>query len=586
MSESTERSIRYLARSPLFSGVEEDVLRSADPPPEMISLQAGDTLIREGELSTDYFVLVSGRLRAFRESGGRLKPIGEILPGEGVGEMSLLTNEPRFATVMARMDCELVRFPQSTFLKFVEKQPMAVLDIARTVIKRLAGRGIEARRKSDHPTIAILPLTQNVDARALAHSLAAELETYGRARSVDSGSASDLDEIERKFDFVVYSAQAEASEWYRSCLLRADLVLLTVGTSGSPEPGQIERELLAATNPNILGRIDLLVLHPPQWRPRCGVAAWLERLKPREHHHVRCGNGTDIARLCRIITGRAINLVLSGGGARAFAQIGVGRALKEFGIPIDRVCGSSMGAGVAAVLAFDDGFEDMAGKMRELFLERRPRRDLTLPVLSLFTGKKLTDVGRNLCGEWAIEDLPIRYFCISSDLGKGEIVEHFAGPLWIALRATASMPAVAPPLFMDGRVLVDGGVLNNLPIDIMKRHFSGKVFAVDVSRHEPLSVDARWELMSPSGFQLLRDRMNPYGSRFKPPNILQMIRRTATLASDRQGRDVRESADLLFVPPVEAFNLMDFDAFDRIVEAGYRHARVTLEKWVNGEARH
>jgi hypothetical protein len=61
-----------------------------------------------------------------------------------------------------------------------------------------------------------------------------------------------------------------------------------------------------------------------------------------------------------------------------------------------------------------------------------------------------------------------------------------------------------------------------------------------------------------------------------------MISRTATLASDRQGRDVRGMADLLFIPPVEAFSLMDFDAFERIVETGYRHATVTLEKWPNG----
>jgi predicted acylesterase/phospholipase RssA len=75
--------------------------------------------------------------------------------------------------------------------------------------------------------------------------------------------------------------------------------------------------------------------------------------------------------------------------------------------------------------------------------------------------------------------------------------------------------------------------------------------------------------------------LNPYRSNARPPNILQMIGRTATLASDRLARDAKAHADLLFTPPVEVFGLMEFEAFDRIVEAGYRHATNALQKWTN-----
>src|SRR5215831_4139128 len=113
MSDTTERAIRYLSRSPLLQGVSEEILRIIEPPPELLSLKAGETLIRQDEKNTDYFVLVSGRLRVFKEENGARIPIGAVLPGEGVGEMALLTNEPRMATVIARLDSEVVRFPQS-----------------------------------------------------------------------------------------------------------------------------------------------------------------------------------------------------------------------------------------------------------------------------------------------------------------------------------------------------------------------------------------------------------------------------------------------------------------------------------------
>ncbi len=589
MSESTERAIRYLSRSPLLQGVSEEVLRIIEPPPEMISLKAGDTLIRQDEESTDYFVLVSGRLRVFNEQDGRLTPIGVVLPGEGVGEMALLTNEPRMATVIARLDSEVVRFPQSTFLVLAGGQPLTVLNIARTVISRSMGRHTSnANRVSDYPSIAILPLTADIDTRLIAEKLTLELNKYGRSCAIDATFKGSLDELEERFEFVVYSAGAQPDSWARSCLLRADLVLLAASITGSAEPLQLESELLHSTDHNIVGRVDLLLLHPSRWHSDCGASRWIERLKPREFHHLRSDDGTDMARLARIIVGRANNLVLSGGGVRAFAQIGAVRALGEFGIPVDRIAGCSMGAAMGAMCALDDQFEERVRESRRLFLQRRPGRDFTLPLLSLMSGKKLTDIATNLFGASKIEDLPKRYFCVSSDLAAGEIVEHSTGLIWQALRATAAIPVIAPPLLRDGRFLVDGGVLNNLPIDIMRQRFSGNILAIDVSRPEPLVVDSRWEMKSPSGFEILRNGFGRARKRVGLPNIFEVLRRTITLASERQAQQARPQADLLFAPPVWMFRLTDFASFDRIVEIGYRYtieALTDLEKNSGGFGR-
>jgi len=295
-------------------------------------------------------------------------------------------------------------------------------------------------------------------------------------------------------------------------------------------------------------------------------------------HHIRSENALDLARLARLIVGRANNLVFSGGGARAFSQVGVVRALKEFSVPVDRIGGCSMGAAIGAMIALGEGLDDKVKRFRELFFTKRPEKDFTIPLLSLMSGKRMTNMGVDLFGDLKIEEMPIRYFCISSDLSEGEILEHFDGLVWQALRSTAAMPVIAPPLLRNGRMLVDGGVLNNLPIDIMRRHFSGSVIAIDVSRQEPLVVDSRWEMKCPSGLDILRDKFRLLGPKLGLPSIFEVLRRTVTLASERQAQLARLNADLLITPPVSTFGLTEFTAFDRIVELGYRHTVRLLEE--------
>ncbi|MCI0366386.1 MAG: patatin-like phospholipase domain-containing protein [Phycisphaerales bacterium] len=578
MSDAFEKAILYLTRSPLLRGVSEEILRSLDPPPEVVFLRAGETLIRQGDESSDYFLLISGRLHVFAESeGGNLKPIVNILPGEGVGEVALLTNEPRSGTVIARLDSEVVRFPQSTFLVLAVNDPLAALSIARTVINRAKRQTEIGRKHAAFPAIAMLSLTPAVDPFPLALNLKRELGAYGRSECVASDFKGDLDKLEEDFNFVIYAAGPRADAWSRKALVRADLVLLVVDVASTAEPGEIEGEMLGRMDRRVLGKLDLVLLHRDAWQRRSGAVRWLRRIHPDEHHHIRAGSAGDLARLARIIVGRANNVVLSGGGARAFAQIGALRALGEFRVPVDRIGGTSMGAAVAALRALDDGFDSAAQMMRRLFLQRRPATDYTLPLVSLLAGKKMLSIGLDVFTDWNIEDLPVRYFCISSDLGSGELIEHFDGPLWMGLRATTALPVVAPPFVKDGRMIVDGGVLNNLPIDVMREHFSGTLIAIDTSKHKPLFVDGRWDLTCPSGFEILKSKLDPFQPPGGLPSILEILRRSATLASERHAARARTQADLLIAPPVEKFSITDFACFDEIVENGYRHT-VTLLK--------
>lgn len=589
-ASATSRAIRQLSRSTLFAGITEQDLIAVRPAPEMILLPAGQTLMRQGDTGTDYYVLVKGRLSVLVKNGqGAIVARGRVVPGEGVGEMGLLMNEPRSATVAGTVDSELVRFSQESFLNLLETHPRTMMEVARLAMRRLKEQYTD-RRQQSFPAIAIVPLAEDFDSAGMARELALQLSSFGPSTSVEPGfagldfsSAPDIEQgekltqLERENRFTVYSCRGGTDAWSRHCTQTADLVLLCANAAGEPEPGLKSVALLQSVRHDLLGRFDLVMVHGSDWNRSCRSQNWIVRIAPAEHHHIRAGNRKDVSRLARIVAGQAVNLVLSGGGARSFSQIGAVKALVKAGIPIDRAAGSSMGAYVSAIYCYDGDLDALALRTRNEILERRPARDLTLPILSLMTGRRLNAVAMSICPDWRIEDLPLRYFCLSADLGEALVVEHFDGILWQALRASCALPGFAPPLLTRGRLLADGGILNNLPIDVMHKHFSGSIIAVDVASYGTLQLSSKYELQCPSGFELLWDKIRPFGKREPIPNILEVLFRSATLSSELHGRQWREMADFIVTPPVEAFKVTDFHRFDELVETGYRHTMEKLE---------
>jgi NTE family protein len=567
------RPAHHLKQSKLFQNVGDEILDEMDPQPEIFSIKAGDVLIRQGDSGTDYFHIVSGRLRVFGVlANGKLTPLSEIYPGEGVGEMSLITGEPRSATVIARLDSEVVRVTQAALLRVIERKPDMALEIARLVTSRLAGQQRQTFAKNQ--TIAVLSLHAALDANALAHGLAERLENAHVLGAVQDR------ETEKTLNYAIYAAAYPDKAWARVCFLHADIVVLAVNAAEEAPSGLIDLPFPPGVDRSLFGKIHLLMVHPPEWKRDCGTAAWIARLNPEEYHHVRAGNRHDFGKLARILTGRAVNLVLSGGGARAFSQLGVLKAFRKAGFAFDRAAGSSMGAFVAAAYAYDGDFEDMIVRMKEGLRRFKPDKDFTLPVLSLLRGQRLQDFGTSICGDWLIEDLPLRYFCLSSCLDDGEIVTHFDGPVMVALRASCAFPVLGPPLLIDGKLLIDGGVLNNLPIDLMKKHFTGTVTAIDISAFAPLRMDSRWERACPSGFDIFWSKVKPFATSLHAPNILEILVRTLDLTCRAQIQRSRLLADWLIEPPVTDCGLTDFGQFDRMVEVGYEHGSRMIEELV------
>jgi predicted acylesterase/phospholipase RssA len=296
----------------------------------------------------------------------------------------------------------------------------------------------------------------------------------------------------------------------------------------------------------------------------------------REHVHLRWDGAADFARLGRMLAGRAVGVVLGGGGARGFAHIGVLRALTEAGVPIDYIGGTSMGAGVAAQYALGVAPDDLLAMNRQIYLEWRPQKQLTIPLVSLVDNRLAGVCGERVYGDTEIEDLWTPYFAVTSNLTTAEMMVHRTGLLRKYVLASASIPVFAPPVLEGNHLLVDGALLNNLPADVMREQGVGIVIASEVSLEEDASFTADHV---PTAWEVLRGRFRRVAGSRPFPGIMEMAMRSSLLHSSWREKEALAKADFCLRPPIEPFALMGFEQMQEISEVGYAYAREAVAAW-------
>jgi predicted acylesterase/phospholipase RssA len=383
-----------------------------------------------------------------------------------------------------------------------------------------------------------------------------------------------LGEQEDRHRFVFYVADAGDKAWSDLALRHADLILLVANAASDPGQRPWESTLLDATDGPVARRA-LVLMHAGVPESLSGTGRWLKARDLDFHLHLRAGVPGDFARLTRILAGKAFGLVLGGGAARGFAHMGVYRALTEAKIPIDWVGGSSIGAVIAASIAQGGPLDAQLAAARRAFIEGKPFSDITIPVMSLLRGRRMKKlIDTYLIGD--IEDLPLPFFCTSSNLGQGKLRVHERGPLGLAVRASASLPGVFPPAVIDGQLVIDGGILDNLPVDHMRRRPVSRVIAVDVTSRNDYAVDYA---AVPSPWAVLAGRLLPFAPRYRVPSFISLALKAAEIGTMAHVRAAGQRADLLMRPPVSRFSLTDVRSFDEIVRVGYEHAQQAIADW-------
>lgn len=561
-SDSTEPLLDFLSQLTLFSNLSAETLNELAAQAKRVTLRGGETLFEQDDPSDALYILYWGRLAAWRRNAdGERRTLGHIAPGGYVGETGLLLEQPRTASVIALRDSELLRWSKTGFEQLMAQYPRSMLRLAREALARYAET---VNRPAQARCFSVLPGIDGVDAAGFAARLASALGHLGEVRIVFAEQVRDCGpgwfaELEQEAGGVVYVGNMDLA-WRDRCVRQSDVVLMLVDTSADPAAVMAAPAAVSEHTPLHL----VLLQHeaPPYFGTRC----WLDAF-PRItlHHHVR--DDEDLERVTRLLGGRAIGLVLSGGGARGFAHVGALRALREAGVTIDYVAGCSAGAVIAAGIAADWNDAQLVAALRAGFVDDNPLSDVTLPLVAIHSGRKASTLLRRAFGRVDIEDLPLPFFCVSSDLTNGVLHVHDRGRVWLALRASTAIPGVVPPLFHHHRVLVDGGVLDNLPVAEMRRRLGGQIIAVDVGGNYRIETDLE-EASLPSWWRqiLLQWRQRRY------PSIAQLMWRAVMVNSEATSARQRRQSSLLLKPDLSGIDLFDWQQFDHIIHLGHEHA--------------
>ncbi len=563
---------------------------------ETVQLKRGEILFRQGDPGDCLYILRRGRLRVIYDwKGPNERILGEIARGEPVGEIALVSRGRRSASVIATRDTELARISLETFEGLTETHPREVIGLMRIIASRLKNDYETGRRESLPSSIVVIPANTASPLSDYCTSLDKTLDAGGwpsehlSSRNIPKNLrepfqfeaiASWLDDAETRVATVLLEADPTLTDWTRLCLSHADLVVV-LGVAGSdPTPGEIERLLRCHEHDPVQPRVDLVLLHE-HGAPITDTAAWLAPRDITRHHHIRDDFDIDRDRALRLLTGTDISLILGGGGARGFAHIGIYRALVESGIPVDRVGGTSMGAIIGALIAQGLEWKDIAREVRHHFTERGRLTSFTLPMVSIDTAKRYQRMLDRLYGDIRIEDLPVNFFCVSCNLTRARVVVHREGSLAKWIGASMSVPGVAPPLVVNGEMLVDGGVLNNIPIDISRSDGAGKVIAIDVSPEVELALSPDYN-GRPSAWEAVRSRIG--GRRHREasagvPGLFNILSRVSALSSITAKEKLKQQADLFIKVPVAGYKMFGWDRVDELVELGYRVGMEAVEKW-------
>ncbi len=537
-----------------------------------VSLSAGEWLFHTGDRADAAYVIAAGRMEVVIEHP-RETVIRVLRRGAALGELGLLHAGQRAAGIRARGNATLIGLHRQAFEALMRDSPSFALAVTREIAGRLATNLGSTEVREPPGTLAIIPLDAAAPVLPIAEAVADELGRAGTVARIDGAPSAGprdwyahLGRLEAEHDRVLLVCEAPEPRdpWTSFCLREADR---TVAVSRrNPIDGWFQAKA------TLLG-CDLLLTS------MAAGTELAERLPARIVRRARDDAALQrVGReLARRAAARAVGLVLSGGGARALAHAGVLEELTRAGVRIDRTGGVSLGAVIAAFVARGDTPEQICERLHHYFIEHRPTNDYTLPLVSLIRGRKTARMLSTEFGHMRIEDLELPFFCTSTDPRSRELVVHRTGPLAQALLASLSIPGVFPPASDgNGRMLVDGGVLDNLPVATMAADVEGPVIAVDVTG-----------LSSPVRAVTHRPRLAPMraairrmitGSEERLPPLPETIVRCMTLASADTVAAARSHADLVIVPDTGAIGLLDWRRLPEMRAAGAEAARLALQE--------
>jgi NTE family protein len=583
--------IETLRKVSVFSHLDEPSLVKLAHDCSIRYLQTGQQLYNLNDPASHLYIVVYGRIKLTTASNlstylGRY----EIL-----GEMGVISNQPHHGSVKAMRDTTLLVIPRQQFIDFLHDQTDTLFALSQLIIARTQPELQHAHPMSHNRTLSIIPVSSQIPAIHLAEKLTEHLQRWPHVRLVTAAhvdalfgigfSQTPLDyghddlklrewlaSLEEKHCYVLYAAHQNGDDWSKRCLHQADRILILAEANQTP----VHTPLVDILNQHDWQSQIELVLLRSEGDPSPYTLTWKQLYHARAHYFIHPWAQTDICAIARQISSQGVGLVLGGGGARGFAHIGLIRALEQLHIPIDIVGGTSMGAFVAALVACGFDSIEMTHIAYETFVARNYLNDYTMPKVSLIRGQRFHSRLQAIFGHQRIEELKRTFYCISTNLTTGEAVIHDQGELATWVGTSMSVPGVAPPVAWRENLLCDGGVINNLPTDVMQNLERGTIIASNVSLHDDIRVPGIG-LDQPDQSALLNWNKLIKDKLLHAPRLAEILMRTATLASDTMIQTAAiERANLHIRMPINGIGMFDWHRLDQLVELGYEHALATL----------
>lgn len=547
--------IDLLRDTEYFADLDESALAEMAEACQYVEVSRGNTLFQEGERAQSFYILAYGRMGVW---SGRRR-IGEVHPRECVGDMALLRDGTRPTTVKAERDCLLLQLTKAAFENLLEKHPKAMLRVALHLTDRLAGAYVHTQKPPQ--SIAVVPLTAHPEfqdfCRRLQKSMSLFNETILLVPQEKLPDIGWFNEQEQQGRTVLYQCRTGLCDWSERCLRQADRVML-VGLESEPQPPGVHEQYWSGLHKRE-SRIFLVLIGFGQAKR---TSKWLKDRDEVQVHHLEWNKPPD--RIARFIHRKAFGLVLGGGGARGLAHVGVFKALEERGIKPDLVAGTSMGGFCAALIASGRSAAEVERDLRWTWIDAGWFLDFNLPLYSIVKG----DVVRNrlvrLFGHRHIEDLEYPFFCMTADITNAQSVVHDRGAIYRWLAVGMSIPGMAPPYPHNGRLLLDGGLLNNLPVDVASEFGCGEILAVNVDPKEEMAI--RDQDFDGSLSKQLWRRISGNST---VPHLFEILIRVTTLTNAAAVGRMRHLIDHYIQPDTDRYGLFDFHQADEIVRCGY-----------------
>ena len=589
--------VAFLKATSFCEGLDDEAVAAIAGELVARPFRAGETLASYGDAATEFWVVAEGEIDGFlTDPRGRERFLGTVRRGETVGEVSILEGNARPIRFTARTPGVLLAAEAGVFRDWVAAYPTLMRNLFAVLTRRFREAIGVAARPIPAPRLAIIAPTPA--GWVLTSRLIARLTTAGERIRV--------------------WADRPAALW-ETGLWPGSVPLAEMTPSGpqlrEPAPPDLDRRVLVWTHPAgvipddpCLGDCDeILCLVEPKGAlagrlldPGPGVpepladklrVAWVldsntpvapalpagKWKKPPLKVRVEVapsGPGAarlerqGVDRLARALRGYSLGIALAGGGAKGMAHLGALKVLDEAGVSFDVMSGTSAGALVGVLYASGMPPEEA----RERF-----KRDLTaswayklLPrwpnwyLLSQYRRRKWDAKLRRYLYDWRLEQLPIPFHAVAVDLVRVCPVVRSEGDAVHAILESINLPVVSPPILRDGMVLVDGGVLNNLPADVLGDRGVDFVVGVDVSRR------VRHEFAG-NGPDTPTARMRPAGT---VDTLLRVFETQAHGIGSFRSRAV----DFWITPDTSAFGLADFHRTDDIARAGEAAAREVVSQ--------